>query len=357
MAIGLSLPKPRSKRSIDMKLTTLCASLVGLAGIAAIPAATDIQFKPAESTTLNKEYKVSLDFALDDLVMTMNGEEMDPAMMGLDLDEMSAQVSMALSFSDEFVGMKGSKPTELKRTFKSGTAEYETGTGESDTENMSDFEGEVVVFKWNEEKGGYDLTDGDGEEVKEEMQIMSEDTDLKVFLPKSSVEEGDTWVVKGRDLIRVMVPGVNLDKAMEMADAEAANEGDVPFTPSDMMAFLDEMGEIECTFKGMREVEGVSLQVIALKPAIEKTIDLTDMLATAIEEMGQGAEIDISAEVTLEGAGEGELLWDAAAGHFRSYKMEMELTTLITGEGGAEGMSGAMEVEATTTVVYDFQIN
>lgn len=338
-----------------MKLTTLCAGIAGLAGIAAISAGTELAFKPAEATKLSKEFTINLDFALDDLIVSMNGEEMDPAMMGLDLDEAQAQVSMTVNFNDVYVGMSGNKTTELKRTFESGTAEYEAGDGESGNESMDELEGQVIVFKWNEEKGQYDLTDEDGEEVDEDMQMMAEDADLRIFLPKSEVEEGDSWSVKGKDLLGVFVPGVNIDKAMARADEEAAKEGDVPFTPSDFLNFMEELGEIECTYQGTKEVNGRVLQVIALKPMIEKTIDLTDVLTEIIDEASGGAqEFDLSVELILEGEGSGELLWDAEAGHFRSYKLDMDLQTLIDASGSAQGMSGAAEVEATTTVSYSF---
>lgn len=338
-----------------MKLTTLCAGIAGLAGIAAISAGTELAFKPAEATKLSKEFTINLDFALDDLIVSMNGEEMDPAMMGLDLDEAQAQVSMTVNFNDVYVGMSGNKTTELKRTFESGTAEYEAGDGESGNESMDELEGKVIVFKWNEEKGQYDLTDEEGEEVDEDMQMMSEDADLRIFLPKSEVEEGDSWSVKGKDLLGVFVPGVNIDKAMARADEEAAKGGDVPFTPSDFLKFMEELGEIECTYQGTKEVNGRVLQVIALKPMIEKTIDLTDVLTEIIDEASGGAqEFDLSVELVLEGEGSGELLWDAEAGHFRSYKLDMDLQTLIDASGSAQGMSGAAEVEATTTVSYSF---
>ncbi|HRV80368.1 MAG TPA: hypothetical protein P5218_02980, partial [Planctomycetota bacterium] len=243
---------------------------------------------------------------------------------------------------------------ELKRTFKSGTASYETGSGESGDESMDEVEGEVVVFKWNEENGAYDLTNGDGEEVKEEMQMMAEDTDLRIFLPKSSVEVDDTWSVKGKDLLHVLIPGVNVEKAMARADQEAANEK-APFTPSDFMKFMDELGEVECTYKGTREVDGAELQVIALKPTMKKTIDLTDTLAEIIDQASGGQEVEIDMKLTLEGEGTGELLWDPAAGHFKSYKLDIELHTLVNASGGAQGMTGAMEMEATTTLGYEFK--
>ncbi|MEZ5975448.1 MAG: hypothetical protein R3F17_07700 [Planctomycetota bacterium] len=337
-----------------MKLITLFAGLAGLAGIAAIPAATDIAFKPKESTTLDKEYSLKLDFALDSMVVTVNGEEMDPAAMGMDLDEATLEMSMNLAFSDEYVSMDGSKVKKLKRTFHSGSAEFEAGSGESDKKDMSELEDETVIFNWNEEKGTYEIKDEEGEDAKEELQVMSIDTDLRVFLPKAGVEVDESWTVGGKELFSVLIPGIDLDKAARLADEKAAEEGDVPFTPSGMLKYLDEMGKVECTYKGAREVDGVTLQVIALKPEIEKSIDLTDLLSGIIEKQAPGQEIEVNLTVTLEGTGNGELLWDAEAGHFRKYDLEMQLSTLVEANGGAQGMTGAVEVEATTNLVYGF---
>ncbi len=336
-----------------MKLPILLAGVAGLLGVAALTPATDLTFHPEESTTLTKNFGITLDFTLDDLVLTMNGEEMDPAMMGLDLDEASGNISANLSFTDEYVSMDGAKTKELKRTFSSMSAEFEGGDGTSDSKTMDDIEGETIVFKLDEESGEYAMTDDEGEEVDEEMQVLSVDTDMTIFLPTGAVEEDATWTVEGKDLLGVFVPGINIEKAMAKIDEEAANDG-APFTPSDFLGFMEELGSIECTYKGSKEVDGVTLQVISLVPTLETTIDLTDTIAQIIEENAQGQEIDATASVTLEGSGSGELLWDAAAGHFRDYTLSLELSTLIDASGESQGMTGSAEVETTTTVNYHF---
>ncbi len=336
-----------------MKLPILLAGVAGLVGIAALTPATDLTFHPKESTTLTKNYSISVGFELDDLVLTMNGEEMDPAMMGIDLDEASGSVAASLSFTDEYVSMDGATTKELKRTFAGMTAEFETGAGESDSKTNDDLEGESIVFKLDEESGEYSLTDDEGEEVEEEMQIMSVNTDLTIFLPAGPVEKDASWTIEGKDLLGVFVPGINIDKAMAKIDEEAANN-DAPFTPSDFLDFMGELGSIECTYEGTKEVDGVTLQVISLVPTLETTIDLTDTIASIIEEAAQGQEIDATASITLEGTGSGELLWDAEAGHFRDYTLNIEISTLIDASGEAQGMAGAAEVETTTVVGYHF---
>ncbi len=336
-----------------MKLPILLAGVAGLVGVAALTPATDLTFHPAESTTLTKNYTVSMDFALDDMVLTMNGEEMDPAMMGIDLDDASGEVTATLSFTDEYVSMDGARPKELKRTFSAMSAEYSSGSGESGSENNDEIEGKIAVFKLDEESGAYIVTDEEGEDVDEKMQILAMDTDLTIFLPTGPVEEDATWTVEGKDLLGVFVPGINIDKAMSLLDEEAANN-DAPFSPSDFLAFAEELGSIECTYKGTKEVDGVTLQVISLVPTIEASIDLTDMLAEIIDQVAQGQEVDVSATVTLEGTGSGELLWDAETGHFREYTLNIELTTLLDGSGEAQGMAGGAEIETTTNVTYHF---
>ncbi|MDF1836700.1 MAG: hypothetical protein P1V35_02425 [Planctomycetota bacterium] len=337
-----------------MKLPLILAGVAGLIGVAALtPAATDLTFSPAESTTLTKNFTVSLDFALEDMVLSVNGNEMDPAMMGIDLDEASGEVTASLGFTDEYVAMKGSSATELKRTFSSATAEFQTGDGESGSESADDIEGKTVVFKLDDESGEYNMTDGEGEEVEEGMEMMSIDTDLTIFLPSGPVEEDSSWTVEGKDLLGVFVPGINIDKAMAKIDEEAANN-DAPFAPSDMLEFMEELGSIECTYKGTKEVDGVNLQVISLVPTIEKTIDLTDTLADIIEEAAGGQEIEVSMSVTLEGTGSGQLLWDASKGHFVDYTLDIQLTALMDGSGSAQGQSGSAEIETTTNVSYHF---
>jgi predicted HicB family RNase H-like nuclease len=336
-----------------MKLPLILAGVAGLIGVAALTPAADLTFHPAESTKLTKTYSISADFALDDLSITMNGEEMDPAMMGIDLDEASGEFSGTMSFTDEYVSMEGAKATELKRTFTSMTAEFESGSGESGSESNDDIEGKTIVFKLDKETGEYALTDGEGEEVDEDLQFLGVDTDLTIFLPAGPVEEDATWTIEGKDMLKVFIPGIDIKKAMAKADEEAANN-EAPFTPSELLDFMDEMGSIECTYKGTREVEGVTLQVISLVPTMEQTIDLTDMISDIIDEAAAGQEISINASVSLEGTGSGELLWDSKAGHFREYTLNLELSALLDGSGEAQGMAGGLEVETSTNLTFHF---
>ncbi|MCA9000657.1 MAG: hypothetical protein KDB61_01950 [Planctomycetes bacterium] len=317
------------------------------------PRGDSVTFAPAEGSTLSKTYVVTQKFTLDDMTMAMNGEEMDPAMMGVDLDEASGEVSATLEFTDEYVAMDGARHKELKRTFGSMVAEYATGDGESGSESNDEMEGKTIVFKLDAESGEYALTDGDGEEIDEEMQILSVDTDLTVFLPAGEVEEDASWTIEGADLMRVFVPGVNIDKAMAKLDEEAS-KNDAPFAPSDFMDFMGELGSIECTYKGTKEVEGTTLQVISLVPTLEKEIDLTDMISEIIDMSAPGQDISASASITLEGTGSGELLWDAKAGHFVEYTLDIQISALITGSGESQGMGGGIEVETTTNLGYHF---
>ena len=336
-----------------MKLPIILAGVAGLIGVAALTPAADLTFSPAESTTLTKTFSVSIDFALEDMVISMNGSEMDPAMMGIDLDEASGEVTASLGFTDEYIAMKGSQATELKRTFSSATAEFQTGDGESGSESDDEIEGKTIVFKLDEESGEYQMTDEEGEELEEGMEMMSIDTDLTIFLPSGPVEEDSSWTVEGKDLLGVLVPGINIAKAMAKIDEEAANN-EAPFAPSDFLEFMDELGSIECTYKGTKEVDGVTLQVISLVPTIEKTIDLTDIIADIIDEASGGEEIEVNLSVTLEGTGTGQLLWDAKTGHFRDYTLDLQLTSLLDGSGSAQGQSGAAEIETTTNLSYHF---
>jgi len=348
-----ALLTPESQVLKTMKLPIILAGVAGLIGVAALNPVTDLTFSPAEKTTLTKNFTVSMDFALEDMVITMNGNEMDPAMMGIDLDEASGEFTGTLGFTDEYISMKGSNATELKRTFSSATGEFQTGDGESGSESMDDVEGKTVVFKFDEESGDYKMTDEEGEELEEGMEMMSIDTDLTIFLPAGPVEEDASWTIEGKDLLGVFIPGVNVEKAMAKIDEEAANN-DAPFAPSDFLEFMEELGTIECTYKGTKEVDGVTLQVISLVPTIEKTIDLTDTIADIIDEASGGEEIEVNLSVTLEGTGSGQLLWDASTGHFRDYTLDLQLTSLLDGSGSAQGQSGAAEIETTTNVSYHF---
>ena len=63
----------------------------------------EVRFAVAEGTTLTKSFETSMEMSLDDLIISFNGQELDPAAMGADFDLADANGSFGyvLSVVDE----------------------------------------------------------------------------------------------------------------------------------------------------------------------------------------------------------------------------------------------------------------
>lgn len=327
---------------------TLAATLSGFA-LAAFAAPDDrLEFAPEEGSTLTKTFTTTGSFALDDFSMTMNGEEFDPAMMGaeVDLDDISVEGSFTLVVTDEYIGVSDGQPTELLRTYDSLSAEFEAGTGESGAEDAEEIEGAVVRFKWNDDEGAYDrvLEEGGEDAEEEDLAMLAEDLDLRALLPSRAVSADATWTVDSDELGALLLPGVDVSAAQERMMEEMGEE-----IPIDMSEYVDGMFEemaITCTYAGMRDVDGTEVAVIELASELEGSFDLTDILMAAIEEeMGDvGMEMDIAIVIDYAMELEGELLWNAAAGHAHSMQFDAETAVDLVGEMYMDMMGEEMDM-------------
>jgi hypothetical protein len=332
-------------------------SLLGLAtagaALVAFAAPADkLVFAPAEGSSLTKRFETQFEFSLEDLLLTMNGQEMDPAMMdGFDIDQASGTMSYVIEASDNLVKMGKGKPLELVRLYDTFSGEYEMGTGDSDSSNADQIEGKTFKFTWNEEDGAYDLApEGDEELSEDDYKFLAEDLDLRMLLPDKDVAEGDTWRVAGKKMIAMLAVGLDVDKASEEINDEMASEN-VPFDFEELTSGIMDAAVMECTYEGTKELDGETYLVIALKAEIEETLDFSDILIEAIESQAPAdADFDLSVTVELAAEATGELLWNAKQGHFHKLTLELEMNLMLTGDGSmdmqGQQMSGGVEAEA-----------
>ena len=318
----------------------------------------EVRFAVAEGTTLTKSFETSMEMSLDDLIISFNGQELDPAAMGADFDLADANGSFGyvLSVVDEYGKMADGKPAMLRRTIDTLMGEYSSGMGDSGSESAP-IEGETLVYTWDAEEDAYaiKLDSEDAAIDPEEYEMMAEDLDLRSMLPKDSVSEGDSWTIGGRDMMGVLVPGLDVNKAIDAANEEASN-GDVPIELEEFMDSVAEGMVLELTYAGTREVDGRSLMVIEIGGDFEQNLDLSDMILEAISaEMPPEASVDLSVVIEMAAEATGEMLWDGKAGHFVSMDMEMDFVMVIDARGdvdaGGQAMDGGIEAEASMHMV------
>lgn len=298
-----------------MKRTVLAAAggLIALALASFLLPEDEVAFGPEAGTKLTKTFTGEIDFALDDYAMTMNGEEQD---MPMD-EEPAGTMAYSVIVNDHFESMEGRRPTKLLRSFVELFGSVETSEGDSEEGSWDELEGATVSFAWDEEEEDYEITFDEGDADDEVLNALTPDMDFRVLLPSDPVSEDDEWSIRGKDLMGVLLPGIDLKRA---AEADVELDGDP--IPEEFMELIDEFlsgVDASCTYKGSAEDEGTEVAEIEFKAEISGNLDIDpSMFGEDADALGSEMEIEIQIDMTLEGT----LLWNAAGGHFHSFVLE-----------------------------------
>jgi len=350
------------KRSKLLLLSLAVPALVSLA----LPG-DEVRFAPEAGTELAKTFNTTVELSLDEMRMVMNGEEQDASMLQM---EMTMTNSSEFAWTDTFGTTTDGHPARLARTFNAlsnttttSQSNQFTGSVDNDVSSASELEDKTVNFVWNEDESKYDASfpEDDDSDV-ELLDDLIEDTDLRGFLPESAVAVGDTWSIDANYLINLMGPGGNLKLVPDEADMP---DGAGPSPGSDL-SFSEMLGEIEgdvdCEYKGLREVDGNKFAAIAISVDVTSANDLTEMIKEkmdAIDMSEQGVEMDFqSADVELAIEGEGTLLWDLEAGHFASFDLSADMSQTMDMAMSMGTPMGDMDIEQTIemsgTINFEF---
>ncbi len=340
-------------------LLSACALPVALAFTAP---KTTVAFAPSEGTSLTKTFTSEVDLALDDMSMTMNGEEL-PIEMEMDMN-VTAVTSM--SVTDKYEAMGEGSPLRLVRVYDEIGATTSMSmeisvmgqqqSQDEDLDSSSDLEGETVVFEWSKDESSYKVSFPEDSEGDEELlEGLSENMDFRALLPTGDVSEGDEWEIKVAGLIDVLTPGGNLklvpeDMTPEMQQMMGGMGGNGMGSMQDWLE-----GELEGTatgkFAGMREIDGAEYALIEVTISIETAVDMTDKMMEAMDEMEmpQGAEMEFDhLDLEFQMEAEGQLFWDIKAGHF--YSFELTGSTGILVDTGMAMNMGDQEMSIENTV-------
>jgi hypothetical protein len=350
------------KRSKLLLLTLAVPALVSLA----VPG-DRLHFAPEAGTELTKSFNTTVELSLDEMRMVMNGEEQDPSMFEM---EMTMTNSSEYSWTDTYMSLGEGRPTQLVRSFDTlsnmtttSQSNQFTGSVDFDVSSTSELDGVSIVFTWNEEDGEFVASFPEDEEGDADLlEDLTEDTDLRGFLPEGAVAEGDTWSADPGYLINLLGPGGNLKL---VPNEEDLPDGAGPQPGSDL-SFNEMLGEIEgevtCEYKGLRDVDGHKLASIAIEIDVSSANDLTELIKKKMEEIdlsAQGVEMDFqSADVELAVEGEGTLLWDVEGGFFSSFEFSGDMSQTMDMAMSMNTPGGDMDIEQTMemsgTIEFDF---
>ena len=328
-----------------MKLPVHAAGASLLLFVFAGPGEEEIDFAPALESSLSKRFSTEGEVALDDLQILMNGQEMDPAMMGLDSD-LGMSFGYVVACRDEYRAVADGRPTKLLRTYEEFAGWYVDPEGEEQRESNDEVLDAAILFAWDAEEESYALSFEEGDLDDEDLEGLAEDLDLRALLPDGPVEEGASWDVAGPDLLGVLLAGVDVPGVL--AEAEADDE-----VPEVVHAFLDDLVEDaggRCSFAGHEEVDGRTLAVLRLESTIDSSIDIDPSLLGDSEGMGLAdARFEVSVELDIEGT----CLWDVAGGHF--VRFDLEAFGSVALDAAATAPDAGLDFEGTGEFAIDVQ--
>jgi hypothetical protein len=298
-----------------MKRTSFAAAGGILAlGLASFLVPRDgVNFAPAEGLKLTKTFEGHMEFELDSIRMIVNGEEQDTPM-----DEMpTGSADYTIVVRDHFKSLANGRPTDLLRSIVEISASTESSDGDSNEGSMDDLEGDVVRFVWDEDAGAYTVTREEGEGEEEALALLTPDMDYRALLPRGDVAVDQEWTVSGPEVMRVLIPGIDLKAA-----AESGIEIDGEKIPEAAVRLMDTFFSgitATCTYKGLSKVDTVDVAEIAVKIEIQSSVDVDPSEFGENMDMGGGnMEVVVSVTMSLEGT----LLWNPRAGHFHSFVLE-----------------------------------
>ncbi len=294
-------------------------ALAALAFLALSPTPADtLAFGPAEGTTLEKRFELTMKLEKRSMSMTVGGRELPAEMLADTVMDMDFKKTIVVQ--DEYKKIDGARPLALERNYSTLTDVLDQKiqmpgmpeATEEKKEKESKLLDKTVLFKWNAEEKEYEkewVGEGGSEKL---LEGLEEDMDLRGLLPKKAVSEDDTWKVDLVEFGDILGPGGDLGFSAK-DKAEDDNQFEENLT-----------GEAVCTYGGTKDVDGRKLAVIRM------TCKARTFQETAEGE--QQTRIDFTLDL------EGEALWDVAAKHLASYELGGDITADMS-------ITQAMEVQ------------
>ncbi len=321
------------------------ALLADLAGVSDEP-----RFAVEPKTSLTKAFETTVHLASTRFHVSVDGDDEPSDEAGdatLSLDNFER-----IELTDEYMAMGKDRPAKLKRTFDklAGTQKQSTkgphGEEGDDDERKeeSPLEGKSVLFTWNDDGSKFDASFPEGKGDEKLLEDLVEDTDFRAFLPKGKVAKDETWEVDAKSFDSILAPGGDLK-----LDAPPQEGEEKPDSGDDLgMQIRKHLeGKVHATWKGVRDEDGHKVGVIAISAELESEGELESKEKDA-------AKSTFKTKFDLEG----ELLWDLAAGHFRSLrssgKTQLSMKTTAKLEFG-EGESAEMRQEIDFEGEFSFK--
>jgi hypothetical protein len=343
-----------------MSSASLPLALLLLAPAALAPE-DELRAAPKEGSSLRKTFRERTTWRLESMEQVLDG-----APLANPVPEMLGSVSRELVVADVVRKAGGAAPLELAREYESvrGQAQLDF---EIDVEEQSftldlasELEGARVLF----ERAGA----GAEAQAKAEpgasapaglLGGLREDLDLRAFVTEEGVAEGDWWKVDAAALADVLAPGGELGLALEKGAVrpEQLMVLDASEVVATTLCALSETageleGEVLCTWTETLERDGRKLAVIELDWQSASRGEAGPELARRLETAGlETMREDLTLDLAFSTKGEGQLVWDLAAGRARSLALELEsqveVAFAFTAQGAEAQFGFGLEARST----------
>lgn len=293
----------------------------------------ELRFAPVAGQTVAITYEREGNLELTDMAFSIDGAEHG----GMPQPELSLEIRERSVFLDRYEAVADGRVTRLVRGYEELSARRvesitaDDGSESNESEAESELEGRSVVFRWDEDEQAYAPAFEDGEGDADLLEGLRARLDLHELLPDEPVEEGDAWAVPAGALGLVLAPGGDLKL---MVEGRSISEGD------DQLARSLE-GDVRAVFRGAREEDGVEVLVIELEVEVEASLER--------ELEDEGGEERQENEYELAG----ELLWQSAAGRFRSLELTGRVTSRIVTERLVEMGEREFQTQRTLELAGD----
>lgn len=316
----------------------LCAPLL----LALAPLSDELAFHPKADAQVERKLAIELEVGLDDFTLSVNGQ--DVGSEGVEgLDDLKALVHVAMTTTDTYVKSADGKPLELTRTFDDLSLKTEAGDESNEDADVDAFEGKTARFRWNEEKKDYAKSWTEPGPDEKALEGLHPDMDVACLLPSGKVEEGDTWEVKGEELVGLFFPGGLFPSKADDANASAGLEAEK------LLAQLEEKMKaftVTCTYKGAHEEGKDQVGEIAFHYDGSVDLDLGELIADAISGSGGEDVPDFEMKTAMKMKGEGTVDWLLGAGRLHAMKMKSELGLTIDAKASMEQQGQSLDIEA-----------
>ena len=325
---------------------TALRTLLAASSLPVLAAPADhLVFAPEPDSSVRKTLEISMEFHLDDFVMSVGGEDVTE-MMGADASR-SFTGEISVGVTEKYVKSGDGRPLDLLRTFDDLSLEMSDGSESEEVDEFAELEGHTVRFLWSSDDGEYDVSFHEDEGDEGLLESLSDDMDLRLLLPGDEVSEGDTWEVQAVELFPLFFPGGLPGSSSEEDDDEIG--GLIKDQLGEQFQTLVEDFVVRCTYKGSRSADDVDVGEIVFEYDGQGSVDLVELIRSIAETRDEAPDLDsLTATLDLDLKGEGTLLWNTGAGRVHTFEMtsEMGVSIGIAVTASFDGQEVPIELDA-----------